>query len=115
MDGKQAAEVDPAFLAARPKRALEWEEDADGRAVLLRPRFGAARAGRWLQNWLRLSPYKIRLDEVGTLVWKSIDGQTPLAEVAERLRREFGAKVEPAEKRLEQFVRQMTRGRLIEF
>ena len=108
------ADVDPAFLAARPKRALKWEQDGDGRVILLRPRFGSGALGRWLQNRLGLSYYKIRLDDVGTFVWKSIDGQTPLSEIAETLRREFGGKVEPAEQRLVEFVRQMTRSRLIE-
>ncbi len=107
--------VDAGSLSLRPKRALEWEEDAEGRAVLLRPKFGSGKVGRWLQDFFNAGFYRIRLDAMGTLVWKSCDGDTPLSDVAERLRREFGKEIEPAEDRLWHFVRQMNRARLIEF
>ena len=36
----------------RPRRLLDWREQ-DGRCVLLRPRLGPSRAGRWLagEEW----------------------------------------------------------------
>lgn len=107
--------VDPGSLTLQPKRALDWEEDGEGRAVLLRPKFGSGKLGRWLQGLLNAGFYRIRLDPMGTLVWKSCDGDTPLSEVAQRLRRQFGDEIEPAEDRLWHFIRQMNRARLIEF
>ncbi len=97
---------------ARPRRLLEWREE-DGRCVLLRPRFGTSRPGRWLAGLAGDPHYRIRLDEVGTLVWKACDGRTSLAEIARAMRAAFGDRAEPAEERLARFVRRMLKGRMI--
>ncbi len=108
-------DVDPAFLSACPRRLLEWEQDAEGRAIVLRPRFGRGRWGAKLAGWLHAGPYRIRLDEIGSLVWKAFDGNTTMSAVANRLRKAFGQRVEPAEELLLQFASQMHRARMIEF
>ncbi len=103
------------LLESRPRRALPWREDGQGRAVLLRPRFGSGRLGKRLQTLLKSKDYRIRLDEIGTAVWRHCDGQTPVTRISQELRRQFGKKVEPAEDRVVAFVRQMMRARLIDF
>lgn len=106
--------VDSHSLQGCPRRRLEWEEDEQGRALVLRPKFGEGRWGSWIASHVKNPYYRIRLDEVGTLVWKSCDGATEVSEIAERMRRQFGARIEPAEERLYRFLRQMYRSRLIE-
>ena len=106
--------VSPDFLVLQPRRLLEWETDSEGRAVLLRPRFGSGLLGRVLLSWLSPSPYRIRLDEVGTAVWVRLDGETPLVAVLSELQEEFGSRVEPAGERLRMFVDDMIRRKLIE-
>lgn len=101
------------ILAERPRRALEWREVEDGRCVLLRPKFGQGRFSRWLSARVTDPHYRIRLDAVGTFVWKACDGHTPVAQIAERLRDRFGPSVEPVEERLALFVGQMTRSRCL--
>ncbi|MFQ5741554.1 MAG: PqqD family protein [Acidobacteriota bacterium] len=108
-------EIDPRFLSSRPRRVLEWNEDPDGRAVLLRPKFGKGRLAQWIASFFKSPYYQIHLDDVGTLIWKLCDGDTPLSRVVERMRKEFGDRIEPAELRLHQFISQMTRSRLIQF
>ena len=102
--------LDPARV--RPRRLLEWREE-DGRCVLLRPRLGSSRLARWVAGLGGDPYYRIRLDEVGTLVWKACDGRTPLADIVRRMRERFGDQVEPADQRLARFVRRMLRGRMI--
>jgi hypothetical protein len=102
------------FWDEKPRRALEWRETDDGRCVLLRPKFGKGLLGRWLATRIRDPHYRIRLDEVGTFVWKASDGQTPFSIIVAGLRMRFGARVEPAEQRLAVFARQMLRSRTIE-
>ena len=102
------------FWSVRPRRRLDWREADDGRCVVMRPKFGESRVGQWLAARLADPYYRIRLDEVGTFVWKACDGETPLAVIAERMRAQFGGRVEPAEKRLGMFVRTMLRSRLLE-
>ncbi len=107
--------ADSRFLASRPRRILEWEEDGQGRVIVFRPRFGSGAWGRRFSSWLGVGPYRIRLDEVGSLVWKHCDGDTDASEIAVRLRGAFGERVEPAEDLLERFLSQMHRARMIAF
>jgi len=103
-----------AFWHAHPRRRLDWRELENGRCVVLRPRFGASRIGRWLAEKLGNPCYRIRLDDVGTFIWKACDGETPLSEIADRLRAQFGGRVEPADERLARFVQSMLRSGMIE-
>ena len=100
------------FAQVRPRRLLEWCEE-DDRCVLLRPRFGTTRVARWVARLGTDPHYRIRLDEVGTLVWKACDGHTSLADIVGRMRERFGDRVEPADQRLSQFIRKMLKGRMI--
>ena len=99
------------FGIVRPRRLLEWEEE-DGRCVLLRPRLGPTRFGRWAARQFGEPHYRIRLDDVGSLIWKACDGHTSLADIVGRMRERFGDQVEPADKRLAAFVRKMLKGRM---
>jgi hypothetical protein len=101
------------FWEARPRRALEWRETAGGQCVLLRPKFGRGRIGRWFASRLADPHYRIRLDDIGTFVWKACDGQTPLLTIADGMRTRFGPDIEPAERRLALFVRKMLRSKII--
>ena len=100
------------FARVEPRRLLEWREQ-DGRCVLLRPRLGSSRVGRWMAGLWDDPYYQIRLDEVGTLVWKACDGRTSLADIVGRMRDRFGDRVEPADQRLARFMRKMLKGRMI--
>ena len=102
------------LLGFSPRRCLEWGEDKEGKVVLLRPKLGSGCLGRWMSLQLQNPFYRIRLDEVGTLVWQCCDGQTKLAEIVTRMRQRFGAQVEPVEERLFQFIGQLHRAKLIE-
>ena len=103
-----------AFMSARPRRLLEWREEDDGGCVLLRPKLGRSTVGRWLASRFGEPYYRIRLDDVGTFVWKACDGHTSLAMIVDRMRAEFGGRVEPADSRLVAFVQKMLRSRMLE-
>ena len=101
------------FWNALPSRRFDWCQDDDGRCVVLRPKLGEGRVGRWFAARLGDPYYRIRLDEFGTFVWKACDGHTPLAVIAERMRDEFGDRVEPTQERVGRFVQTMLHGRMI--
>ena len=109
-----ASERAAAFWNARPRRRLDWRDLDDGRCVVLRPQLGEGRIGRWLASKLGDPCYRIRLDDVGSFIWKACDGQTSLTAISGRLRNEFGERVEPAEERLARFVQSMLRSRMVE-
>ncbi|MYN66105.1 MAG: PqqD family protein [Acidobacteria bacterium] len=102
-----------AFWNACPRRRLDWRELDDGCCVVLRPQLGEGRIGRWIASKLGDPCYRIRLDDVGSFIWKACDGETPLTQIAGRLRAEFGERVEPAEERLARFIQSMLRSRMV--
>ena len=106
-------EVDRDFMGNRFVRRYEWRELEDGRVVVLRPRFGEGRLARRVAELFHVSDYWIRLDEIGTTVWQRCDGTTTGRQIAEELRAQFGDRVEPAEDRLQRFITQMLRARMI--
>lgn len=106
--------VDPRFLRCRFQRKLDWSEVDEQTVIVYRPRFGESHFGRWLASTLKLSDYRIRLDSIGSLVWKRCDGATIASSIVEEMRHQFGGRVEPAEDRLYDFVIQMRKAGMIE-
>lgn len=70
---------------ARPTRRLEWSEDAGGRVEVLRPKFGTGRVGRWISRRLANPYLAVRLDDVGSFVWKRCDGRHTVEEIVRAL------------------------------
>ena len=103
------------LLGLAPVRLAEWE-DEHGKVVVLRP-FPTARGVRGLLDrfFHRMSASRIRLDEVGSVAWRALDGSRTVAEVAELLREEFGEKVDPADRRLAHLIWQMRREGLVAY
>lgn len=100
------------LLECRPEPVVTAEPDGE-RIVLLRPRFLRGPLAWWLQPILPHPYLKVHLDEVGSFVWQRCDGRTTVAEIAEAMEAEFGARVSPAIDRLAVFLRQLERGKLI--
>lgn len=101
------------LLLVTPVHVAEWEEVEDGRVVVLRPA-PKTTGFRYLVDRLlyEMSTRRIRLDPVGSQVWRLLDGTRAVRDVADRLRAEFGADVEPAEERVCKLV-QMLHGQLL--
>jgi hypothetical protein len=91
-------------------------EEINGRVLVHRPQ-PQGRGVRLAVAWLFhvLSARRIRLDAIGSFVWRQLDGQQTVAEIAQKLRAEFGDKVEPAEGRLGHMVRVLRREGLIAY
>lgn len=102
------------LLGLAPERLAGWHEVGD-RIVVERP-LPRVRGLRSLM--LRVSfltgVKRLRLDELGTAVWRRLDGRTVAAVVAD-LRAGFGERCEPAEQRLRLYLTLLRRERLIGF
>jgi hypothetical protein len=101
------------FLSWRIERRLKWTEQSE-KVIVFRPRFGESRFGKKFADLVGLNDYRIRLDEVGSVVWRHCDGETPVRSIVEALREHFGEKVEPADQRLKTFISQMQSSKMIE-
>ncbi len=96
------------------KHAIDWEDGPDGGAVLLVPRFRKGPLARWLQPKLRRPHIRVRLDEFGSFVWRTLDGGTPFQQVVEAMRTHFGEKIEPADERLQKFLTILVKDKFVE-
>ncbi|MGD8375794.1 MAG: PqqD family protein [Acidobacteriota bacterium] len=96
----------------RYRAVARWERDGEDVVVLV-PRVARGRLAGRVERWLRPRPPRLRLDAIGTFVWTRLDGRRTVADIAAELQEAFGARVEPAGERLEVFLGQLERGRLI--
>lgn len=78
------------------------------RVVIERPKPKWRRLAAPLE-WLGflMSSKRIRLDPKGSFAWKLLDGGSSVQCVADRMRAEFGAEIEPAEERVGLLIRQL--------
>ena len=104
---------DDNYLDRVPIRNVDFEEGEDGLVVLLRPKFMTGPFAKWLQPRLPRKYFRVQLDDVGTLVWRSIDGKRTVGEIAEILFAELGERVEPRHERCSRFVNSLHQGAMI--
>jgi hypothetical protein len=93
------------LLELAPERVAEWEDGGD-RVVLLRPP-PQGRGFRFALDWVacQLSSRRIRLDEIGSFVWRGLDGATTVGALAAAVESEFGERVTPVAERLGRMIR----------
>lgn len=58
-------------------------------------------------------PYKIDLDDIGSFIWLLCDGEKNIAEITEIAEDKFDEKISPAKERVELFMKQMNKNKLI--
>ena len=93
------------LLELRPVRVAAWSDD-ESTVAIERPKPSKPwfrSPGEWLSY--QMSSRWVRLDERGSFVWRSLDGDASVGEVARRLREEYGDDVDPAEERVGLLVR----------
>jgi hypothetical protein len=100
------------LLDLRPVRLMQHRLEGE-RVVVLIPRFRSRWMG-WYQRLLKNPHLKLQLDDLGTAVWLSCDGEHTVSSIGRLLQDRFGDSVEPVWDRLALFLRQMRAGRLID-
>ncbi|MBN2183866.1 MAG: PqqD family protein [Candidatus Krumholzibacteriota bacterium] len=88
------------LLELIPEKLVDDEIDDDGIITLLVPRYN----NRLLKKLNKRTPskrfVKIRLDEIGSGTWSSIDGKKDVRKIGETMREKFGNAIEPCYDRL---------------
>ena len=101
------------LLTLVPVRIAAWTTTETGLVVVQVPRFGPGRLGRWFSRTFKLEDLQVNLDELGSPVWKACDGRSTVEEIGEKLRAEFGERIEPLHDRLALFFKQLERSEFI--
>ncbi len=102
------------MLDLRPLALRRSETQESGNEDILVPRFGEHALGRWLMGKVRKPYHRISLDEVGTFIWRRLDGDTSVQEIGDSLKQKFGERVEPVFDRLNVFIAQLERANVID-
>lgn len=96
------------FLDLRPVRISEYEDE--GMVTLLIPKFRSERWRRFLIPGTKSEHFKIKFDELGSEVWRLIDGEMNVKDLCESLIQKLGDKLQPydeANTRVMKFLSQM--------
>lgn len=104
---------DSDFLRLRPRWNRHWERSEKDLAVILIPKFGDYALGRWLMSKLKEPHYRLKLDDIGTFVWRHCDGHHDVEEIGAKLQHHFGERVEPVYERLGVFLHQLANNKSI--
>ena len=103
-----AFDLTPAYL-------VQHELGENNLVTVLIPKFTNKFAVKVLEPRLRAPHIKLKLDELGSAVWLSIDGKKKVGAIATELVNTFGDKIKPVEERLPKFLTHLYEQRLITF
>ena len=95
------------LLELIPEPLVDHETGKDGAITLLAPRFNNRLMKRIFERRMKNPWMKIRLDDIGTAVWKRIDGSATVGAIGNELKEEFGEDIEPCFERLSMFFSQL--------
>jgi len=94
---------------------IKWSETKDGKIDLLTPKIKSEKIRRFFKKQEEPDYYKVHLDDIGSSVWKLIDGQKNVEAIAREIHSKFGTKIEPVYERLGEFIRQLHQKKFISF
>ena len=99
-----------------PERKMSWEISPETKYVVIKkPKFKNLFLKKYLIPRLKRPEYYVKLDKVGSFIWKNIDGKLSFGEISEKMTIEFGQSVEPVDDRLGQFINSLRRYDFIRF
>ena len=97
-----------------PSRLCEHETDlSTDRIIVLRPKYTSKLGRSVFEPFLKNKNFKVKLDDLGTAVWKNMDGKNTVKNLGEILAAEFGPEIEPIYERLGKFIIQMHKEKFI--
>jgi hypothetical protein len=91
-------------MALRPVAKHRHEVNEDGLATVFIPKFKNRYLIKFLVPSWKSPEFRIKLDELGSAVWLSIDGKKNVDSICLELINKLGEKVHPAEERVTKFL-----------
>jgi hypothetical protein len=101
------------LLELTPAQRVPWETAENGGVVLLVPKFRNVLVVKWLVPHLKYPNVRVKLDTMGSFVWKQCDGRTTVAEIADRMNAEFGDSATAAHDRIRTFLLTLEKSDLV--
>lgn len=113
MDTKNSDQRNVNLLELIPERNIGWERDNEGFVVLLKPKLQHPFFRKHVLPKLKRPHYKIKLDEVGSFFWEHCDGTQRIDDIASRMTKHFGDKIEPLYDRIALFLQSLEKNKFI--
>lgn len=101
------------LLELTPTQRTLWETAENGNVVVLVPRFRNEFLVRWLMPYLRSPHMRVKLDTLGSFVWKQCDGKTTVAAIAESMKAAFGGSTDSVHGRIRTFLLTLEKSDLV--
>lgn len=95
------------LLELTPLRKKEFDLDDQGIVTVKIPRFTNKILVKLLIPRLKKPLMRVKLDDVGSSVWKEINGETSVADIARKLEQKYGDTFVQAPERVAEFLKQM--------
>jgi hypothetical protein len=111
MGRKQRQSVN--LLELTPVQRAPWETGEGGSVVVLVPKFRNELLVRWLVPRMKYPNVRVKLDTLGSFVWKLCDGKTTVAEMTNRMTEEFGDTATSAQERIRRFLLTLEKSDLV--
>jgi hypothetical protein len=73
-----------------PVRLVKHETDAEGKTVLLVPKFRNEKFARWFIPRRKSTHYRVRIDEKGSLIWNEMNGLDNIGTILEKTGNQLG-------------------------
>lgn len=87
----------------------------DGMVTLFVPKFKNELAKKYIVPKLKSSNFNIKLDELGSEVWKKMDGKNKVHEIIRQLSEKYGDDFKKPEERITKYLFQLYEQKLISF
>ncbi len=101
------------LLELTPELARDFEEKGELVTILI-PKF-KSEFFRKLIPKSKPKDIRINLDELGTAVWKSIDGKKKVSDIVSELSNSYGERIQPAAERIAKFLEEIYKHKFINF
>lgn len=98
-----------------PVQNIQSVQNEKGHFVLLKPKYSHPLLVKHLLPRLKKPHYKINLDEVGSFIWNLCNGKNTVKEIGEKLKENFGSRIDPLYERLSLFLQNLEKNRFITF
>jgi hypothetical protein len=101
------------LMELTPVQRVPWEMGESGNVVVLVPKFQNPLMVRWVVPRMKFPDIRVKLDTLGSFVWKMCDGSTTVAEMSNKLTAEFGDTATSAQERIRKFLLMLEKSDLV--
>ena len=102
-------------LDLTPVKLHNDEVNDDGMVTVFVPKFKNGLAKKYIVPKLKSSNFNIKLDKLGSEVWKKMDGKNKVHEIINQLSEKYGDDFKKPEERITKYLFQLYEQKLISF